>query len=451
MPQVCHFDINESRALHPDQLAKALNSVLVRRFGGALAVLGAAQVPCNVSARFDSIGKTYLYRMLAPERGLTSQSTVVSPPLLFGTRWVLPGPVDTTVMHEAARLLQGHHDFGFLRLSGCSSKTTHRHVHGCSLRAQQLAESMPDPLPEWTGSVEQQFVDRSGGGLPSLPARLRTGSLAASVAAMMRLDRCGGRPGDLLGLRVAPSDCVEATQSVAEPASMQSLDLSVRGGAFLYKQVRSMAHLVASAGLVAAGTWKRRPHAGRVDLADIRSLLDTGALPPAERDSASPSFRPTPAPAHGLVLQRVHIPPLPWLCRQASLDAEAVAAAAERDCASPEEREATAYTARRAAESARRVRRILWGHEIGAAVAGALGRSVGPPGALAEALRAHCPAALAASGAESNQEALVEALVAELAARVPGVQKLGLPVRLVLQADGLLPKCPAGAPSEERS
>jgi len=473
----------------------ALNRVAADKAPG-LTVTGAAAVPRAVSARFDSVGKTYVYRMLAPLDRPASRPG--RPPALAAqTAWVLPGPVSIPHMRRAAAALEGHLDFARLRLAGCSSKTSDRTVHLCGLHVGDASAVASGPEPwaphdldwgmPWDGprgrgieaSLEGLALGagpgQSGGGAfgdkEERQGEERAHStpwdaaLVRSVASMRALDRAGaaddpagayldpalpavwgpidggppdggevgtggtgawGAGADGHGGASCGGDGIGGCE-LAAPPRWQSFDLVVSGSAFLYKQVRTMASLVASAGMVGYGTTERRPAVGRVSADDVEALL-------ARPGAADPPFQPFPAPAHGLTLRRVHLPPIADLCRAAAADDARVARALSRrrDALPPGEADPSCLPGgrqhQRAAESARRVRRILWGHGVGPELAAAA--RGGGERALCRAVQERCGGEL-----PPTCEAALERL---LGWRRGSVVRPGMPVRVVLEADGLL-------------
>ena len=104
--QVAAFTI--ARELGPDALARALNARLAAR----RARRGRRQVaPPSFHPRFGAQTKTYRYQMW--------NGDVMSP---FERRyaWHVPGPLDVEAMREAARLVEGRHDFAAFQATGGS-------------------------------------------------------------------------------------------------------------------------------------------------------------------------------------------------------------------------------------------------------------------------------------------------------------------------------------------
>ena len=96
-------------------LRRALNAVLPR----TLRVLDVAECPDGFHARFSAHSKTYEYRIV--------NGPVMSP---FSHRfaWHVPYRLDVVRMQEAARLLEGTHDFSAFRSTGTDVRTTVRTI-----------------------------------------------------------------------------------------------------------------------------------------------------------------------------------------------------------------------------------------------------------------------------------------------------------------------------------
>lgn len=97
----------------PDRLPAALNSLLP----GDVVVTAAGEVPADFHARYSASGKLYSYTL---DRAAYPQV------LLRLYSWHCPGPLDVEAMREAARILQGTHDFKAFRAEGSSVLNTVR-------------------------------------------------------------------------------------------------------------------------------------------------------------------------------------------------------------------------------------------------------------------------------------------------------------------------------------
>lgn len=112
--QAAHVDVPPGAPLvPPDGLRKGLNALLP----WDLRVVSAAEAPPGWHARFDALGKRYVYRLrrgdhLPPWEGL--RETLASPRL------------DVAAMRDAAARLEGRRDFASFGLAGAPRKTTVR-------------------------------------------------------------------------------------------------------------------------------------------------------------------------------------------------------------------------------------------------------------------------------------------------------------------------------------
>jgi tRNA pseudouridine(38-40) synthase len=480
---VVHFDaIRRHRRtgdalplIPPRGLVEAANAQ-ARRIAPDLRVLEAVPVPSNVSARFDALGKTYLYRFLVPSRPLARPQ--LSMPLhSVETAWALPGPVDVGSMQLAASAMVGDRDFSCVRVAGCSSKTVTRHVFGCTVRAGAPSFG-GDILGAWHGDWGMACM----GGSPEETApcvshlTVQSPLMPVDTEALMRKSQTLLRQSHIVSwddeLLLAKALCRAAVRAAeldrSGPASdplhasltndysprndwyqvhqrwegggkafpplsasgvvtWAPVDLVVSGNAFLYKQVRSMASLIASAGLVGAGTWERDLSRGRVGWSDVAAMM--GHIP-----SSTGRVHIQPAPPHGLTLRRVHMPPLASLCTDAEQDLPVLKSPrGEFPGLTGDNVQYDAVDQVRASECARRVRRMLWGGDTAPRIADAI---------LSTTTLAELPARLAealGSPGTSLQTAVI-AYISRLHRRVQHepIPTRGMPVQLVLRHDGIL-------------
>jgi tRNA pseudouridine38-40 synthase len=110
--QVAHFDLD--RDFTTDRLRDGLNFYLREN---RIAVLDAAIVDENFSARFSATSRSYLYRIL---------NRRPPPAIEAGQVWHVPVPLDAEAMHIAAQRLLGHHDFNSFRSTECQAKSSLR-------------------------------------------------------------------------------------------------------------------------------------------------------------------------------------------------------------------------------------------------------------------------------------------------------------------------------------
>ena len=107
--QVVHVDLPAHLSL--DSVRDALNFHMKPH---AAAVLRAADVPQDWSARFSAIGRAYRYVIR------TRRARLV---LDRGHAWHIDHRLDTAAMAEAAQALLGRHDFTSFRATACQAKS----------------------------------------------------------------------------------------------------------------------------------------------------------------------------------------------------------------------------------------------------------------------------------------------------------------------------------------
>ncbi|MGP1283716.1 MAG: tRNA pseudouridine(38-40) synthase TruA [Parasphingopyxis sp.] len=104
-----HVDIEKE--IDAFRLGEGLNAKLR---GAPIAILDCEPVADDWHARFDCIGRRYLYRIVNRRAPLALEQ---------GRAWRIPQPLDEAAMHEAAQLLVGKHDFTTFRSAHCQSES----------------------------------------------------------------------------------------------------------------------------------------------------------------------------------------------------------------------------------------------------------------------------------------------------------------------------------------
>ena len=110
--QVVHLDLPSHLTL--STIRNALNFHLKPH---PAAILEAADVADNWSARFSATGRAYRYEINTRKARLV---------LDHGRAWHVDHPLDLAAMREAAQSLLGHHDFTSFRASSCQAKSPMR-------------------------------------------------------------------------------------------------------------------------------------------------------------------------------------------------------------------------------------------------------------------------------------------------------------------------------------
>jgi tRNA pseudouridine38-40 synthase len=120
LAQVAHVELE--RDMTPAQMVAAINYHLKPH---RVAVLRAAIVPGDFSARFSATGRAYAYRILnRPARAA----------LLANRVWHLAHRLDVESMHQAAQMLLGLHDFTSFRASACQAASPLRTLDRLDVR-----------------------------------------------------------------------------------------------------------------------------------------------------------------------------------------------------------------------------------------------------------------------------------------------------------------------------
>ena len=120
--QVAHLDLNREFSGH--RLREGLNFHLRP---APVVVLDAARAADDFHARFDAVKRHYLYRILNRR----------SPPALDrGRVWHVPVALDAGVMHAAAQVLVGRHDFTTFRAAQCQAKSPVKTLDAIAVRRE---------------------------------------------------------------------------------------------------------------------------------------------------------------------------------------------------------------------------------------------------------------------------------------------------------------------------
>ena len=111
--QVVHFDTDSVRDERGWQLGANSN------LPDDISVAWAQHVSDDFHARFSATGRSYRYRILnRPQRSALHRHRA----------WWVHQPLDATLMHAAALLLAGEHDFSAFRAAGCGANPPRRMI-----------------------------------------------------------------------------------------------------------------------------------------------------------------------------------------------------------------------------------------------------------------------------------------------------------------------------------
>jgi len=111
-------------SLQRDITASALLRAVNARLPATVRVTAAEDAPVDFHARFGARAKTYLYRLWNGE--------VISP---FERQfaWHVPSALDVDRMAQAARAVEGRHDFAAFQAAGSETQTTEREIFSSAI------------------------------------------------------------------------------------------------------------------------------------------------------------------------------------------------------------------------------------------------------------------------------------------------------------------------------
>jgi tRNA pseudouridine38-40 synthase len=230
----------------PDAVRKGLNYRL-GSYSSFLSITDCSVVSPQFDARRDAVGRTYVYRIIVPNR--TFQRSARFPPtpsqamFLQNRAWILPYSLDVDAMQAACRHFIGERDFSSLHTNKKEGEVSIRDLQ--YLAVQRISgDHMHDStsfVPPWEASISS--------------------SVSSSPMALTQMS-------------AMDTTCPD-----------EEIRIFVRADSFVMRMVRNIVGI-----LVAVGRGKRTPD-------DIEGVL-------AHRSRGSIFI--DPAPAHGLYLLNVH-------------------------------------------------------------------------------------------------------------------------------------------------
>ncbi|MGJ8537597.1 MAG: tRNA pseudouridine(38-40) synthase TruA [Parasphingopyxis sp.] len=109
LAMTAHVDVEKD--IDAFRLGEGLNAKLRSE---PIAILDCEEVDSDWHARFDCLGRRYLYRIVNRRAPLALEA---------GRAWRIPQPLDEQAMHRAAQRLVGKHDFTTFRSAHCQSES----------------------------------------------------------------------------------------------------------------------------------------------------------------------------------------------------------------------------------------------------------------------------------------------------------------------------------------
>jgi len=117
--QICHFDMPEGLGVEENSFRTSLNGIFDNILKVGLKVKSLKQVSKDFHSRFSPHSKAYSYKL-----SLTDFQRASEPSLSLN----IGKDIDLSRMIEAARLIEGTHDFQSFRASDCCAKSTERTI-----------------------------------------------------------------------------------------------------------------------------------------------------------------------------------------------------------------------------------------------------------------------------------------------------------------------------------
>ncbi len=114
--QVVHVDLE--REWKPAKVQEATNGLL-KVEGHPISAISVEQVDGEFDARFSAVHRAYRYRIINRVAPLTVD---------LKRAWWIRFPLDEVVMHDAAQVLVGNHDFTTFRSTDCQAKSPVRTI-----------------------------------------------------------------------------------------------------------------------------------------------------------------------------------------------------------------------------------------------------------------------------------------------------------------------------------
>jgi tRNA pseudouridine38-40 synthase len=160
--QVASFTLD--RVLPAGTMVRALNA----RLPASVRVIAAAEASSTFHARYAARTKTYRYRMWQGD---------VMPPFERAYSWHLTGALDLDRMAEAARLIEGRHDFSAFEAAGGAARQTAREVLSSRIAVHPCEAWDPGPRDDLGPSGRLIAYEVSGTGFLRHMVRTIVGTL----------------------------------------------------------------------------------------------------------------------------------------------------------------------------------------------------------------------------------------------------------------------------------
>ncbi|OQR86064.1 tRNA pseudouridine synthase A [Achlya hypogyna] len=142
-----HVDLRRTTP-HAGHVVRNATNAFLRQRNVPIVVRDVEAVPSTFHARFDAIGREYIYQIHMPKRAFRHAAPGCLPSTLFARNlsWHVEQPLDTDAMAAACTHFLGQHDFTSFRGAKCQAPSPVRHLDTLSI--ETIAAHAADDLSE---------------------------------------------------------------------------------------------------------------------------------------------------------------------------------------------------------------------------------------------------------------------------------------------------------------
>ncbi|XP_022151840.1 uncharacterized protein LOC111019726 [Momordica charantia] len=158
LSNVCHFDVERISKRKPGEVLPPHEPRVVRRavnhflqkHEGDVTVVDVRSVPNDFHARYKAQERTYFYRLVSGPEALSCFEK--------DRAWHVPETLNIGAMHEACKVLVGHHDFSSFRATGCQANSPTRTLDELDVCKVVSRPNFP-PLMERKRSKDREDIE----------------------------------------------------------------------------------------------------------------------------------------------------------------------------------------------------------------------------------------------------------------------------------------------------
>ncbi len=123
LEQIAHFDLE--KFWPAEVIQRGSNYFLKQGKQHSVAILEAQHVPLDFHARFSAIARQYFYKI---------QNRCTAPILERNRAWWVKKSLNAEIMHDAAQILVGYHNFNAFRSTHCQAKSPLKTIEKIAVR-----------------------------------------------------------------------------------------------------------------------------------------------------------------------------------------------------------------------------------------------------------------------------------------------------------------------------